>query len=53
VNTWAASPVSQRHDGEVSAYRIVTPARPVRVQAANDIAATCPYSVAKSFKALA
>jgi hypothetical protein len=33
-------------------YVLVEPRRAVRLQAASDIAATCPYYVAKSFKPL-
>ena len=53
LETWGASAVTLLHDGEASVYLLVTPARPVRVQAAKDIASTCPFYVPKSFKPLA
>ncbi len=52
LERWADARVSTLHDGAKAVYLLVEPARPVRVQAAKDIASTCPYYVAKSFKAL-
>lgn len=53
LECWAEARVSALHDGAKVAYVLVEPARPVRLQAAKDIATTCPYFVPKSFKALA
>jgi len=52
LECWAEARVSTLHDGAKHVYVLVEPARPVRLQAAKDIATTCPYYVAKSFKAL-
>ena len=49
---WTTATVSVLHDGEGAVYLVVVTARPVRVQAAADIAATTPFYVAKSFKRL-
>ena len=50
---WADARARTLHEGESVVYVLVEPRRAVRLQAANDIAATCPYYVPKSFKALA
>lgn len=52
LEQWAEARVSMLHDGEKVIYLLVEPARPVRVQAAKDIASTCPHYVVKSFKVL-
>jgi hypothetical protein len=49
---WADARTSTLHEGESAVYVLVEPCRPVRLQAARDIATTCPYYVAKSFKPL-
>lgn len=38
------------HDGEWASFVLVCLRRPVRAQAAQDIAATCPHSVTGTFK---
>lgn len=53
LECWAEARVSRLHEGAKATYVLVEPARPVRLQAAKDIATTCPHYVAKSFKALA
>ena len=52
LGMWTTATVSVLHDGERAVYFVVVTARPVRVQAAADIAATTPFYVAKSFKRL-
>jgi hypothetical protein len=49
---WADARTSTLHEGESMVYVLVEVRRPVRLQAARDIAATCPYFVAQSFKPL-
>jgi len=49
---WTTATVSVLHDGERAVYLVVVTARPLRVQAAADIAATTLFYVAKSFKRL-
>lgn len=44
IEIWAA------RDSEWALFVLVFSRRPVRAQAAQDIAATCPHSVAGSFK---
>lgn len=46
---WADAHASTLHEGESVIYVLVEPRRPVRLQAAEDIATTCPYYVAGSF----
>jgi len=52
LGCWAEARVSTVHEGKTATYLLVSPARPVLLQAAKDIATTCPYYVAKSFKVL-
>jgi len=52
LGMWTTATVSVLHDGEGAVYLVVVTARPVRVQAAADIAATMPFYVPKSFKRL-
>lgn len=47
---WADATVRTLHEGERASVVLVCPRRPVRAQAAKDIAATCPQYVAGSFK---
>ena len=52
LGMWTTATVSVLHDGERAVYLVVVTARPVRVQAAADMAATTPFYAAKSFKRL-
>ena len=52
LGMWTTETVSVLHDGQRAVYLLVVTARPVRVQAAADIAATTPFYVPKSFKRL-
>ena len=52
LGMWTTATVSVLHDGQRAVYLLVVTARPVRVQAAADIAATTPFYVPKSFKRL-
>lgn len=47
---WADATVRTLHEGERASFVLVSPRRPVRPQAAKDIATTCPHYVAGSFK---
>lgn len=49
---WADARIRTLHEGEFEVHVLVEPCRPVRLQAARDIATTCPYYVGKSFKPL-
>jgi hypothetical protein len=50
---WADACTRTLREGESAVYVLVEVRRPVRFQAANDIAATCPHYVPRSFKVLA
>ncbi len=49
---WADARARTLHEGESVVYVLVEPRRAVRLQAATDIAATCPHYMPKSFKVL-
>ena len=49
---FAYAAVATLHEGQTATYVLVSPCRAVRMQAAQDIATTCPGYVPKSFKRL-
>ncbi len=49
---FADAAVATLHEGQTATYVLVSPRRAVRMQAAQDIATTCPGYVAESFKVL-
>ena len=49
---FAYAAVATLHEGKTATWVLVNPRRPVRLQAAQDIATTCPGFVAGSFKVL-
>ena len=49
---FADATLATLHEGERASWVLVSPRRPVRIQAAEDIARTCPGFVSESFKVL-
>jgi hypothetical protein len=49
---FADAAVATLHEGQTATWVLVSPRRPVRMQAAQDIATTCPGFVKDSFKVL-
>ena len=52
LQSFADATLATLHEGQRATWVLVSPRRPVRLQAAEDIARTCPGFVAGSFKVL-